>query len=470
MNTILVVDDNIAICRALTLILELHDYQVLSCQSAQDALAIFQTQEIALVIQDMNFTKDTTSGEEGKSLFFQIRKHQSDVPIILMTAWTQLETAVELVKAGAADYMSKPWDDAKLLTSVGNLVSLYQLSQTNRQLTRVNDDRMSHISQANLCGLVFASGAMQRCIDLTLQLANSDVSVLITGPNGAGKDKIADILHANSPLNKKAFIKVNAGALPTDLLEAELFGAEAGAFTGNTKTRIGRFEAADGGTLFLDEIGNLPLSGQVKLLRVLQTGEFERLGSAKTHKTNVRVLSATNANLMDAISKGHFREDLYYRLNVVELELPPLNQRGDDILPLAKHFMGNSYQFNKSAQQALLTHPWPGNVRELENACKRAKLLAKSHVVDAQDFGISQSHPPLDNQTLRGVNAPKFTPACDNTNHDMSTHNNTGPITRDMIEAALNKHHGVISRAAKYLGISRQALYRRMEKLNIEQP
>lgn len=303
MDTILIVDDNHAICQALGLMLEINGYQVLTCHTPDDALGLIATHDIDLVIQDMNFTRDTTSGEEGRQLFYALRDRQPDLPIILMTAWTQLETAVELVKAGAADYMGKPWDDAKLLNSITNLIALYKLARTNHRLERVNSQRQVAIADADLCGIVFGSGAMQRCIDLALQLARSDVSVLITGPNGAGKDKLADIIHANSPLKNKPFIKVNVGALPMELLEAELFGAEAGAFTGANKARIGRFEAADGGTLFLDEIGNLPLSGQVKLLRVLQTGEFERLGSHKTLKVKVRVISATNADLAQDIAE-----------------------------------------------------------------------------------------------------------------------------------------------------------------------
>lgn len=470
MDTILVVDDNKAICSALTLMLELHGYRAFSCDNAAEALKLVALQDIDLVIQDMNFTRDTTSGEDGKILFYGLRDIQPDIPIILMTAWTQLETAVELVKAGAADYMGKPWDDSKLLTSISNLVALHKLSRANRKLERVDTDRMKAIEGANLCGLVFGSGAMQRCVDLALQLARSDVSVLITGPNGAGKDKIADILHANSPLKDKPFIKVNVGALPLDLLEAELFGAEAGAFTGATKARIGRFEAADGGTLFLDEIGNLPLSGQVKLLRVLQTGEFERLGHHKTRKVNVRVLSATNANLTEAIAEGRFREDLYYRLNVVELDLPPLAQRRDDILPLVAHFIGGACSVDKQAQSALLNHRWPGNVRELENACKRAALLARSPQLTAEDFGI---FPPSGDPDER-ASPNHFTrlPQSATSDSGADVTNRAAvlewTISRSDIETALRQHGGVIARVAKALGVSRQALYRRMEKLGIE--
>lgn len=490
MDTILIVDDNHAICQALGLMLELNDYRVLICHSPEDALGLLTTQDVDLVIQDMNFTRDTTSGEEGRQLFYALRERQGDLPIILMTAWTQLETAVELVKAGAADYMGKPWDDAKLLNSITNLIALYKLSRANHRLERVNHQRQVAIADADLCGIVFGSGAMQRCIDLALQLARSDVSVLITGPNGAGKDKLADILHANSPLKNKPFIKVNVGALPMDLLEAELFGAEAGAFTGATKARIGRFEAADGGTLFLDEIGNLPLSGQVKLLRVLQTGEFERLGSHKTQKVKVRVISATNADLAQDIAEGRFREDLFYRLNVIELALPPLNQRSDDILPLVQHFIGSDFSLSKPALQALLQHRWLGNVRELENACKRAVLLAQSHVLTEADFGLvtvasviksASSVSAVSELRLSGLRQsdplPVYSPASipvntafyhESVRAQVSDANEAIDVSREDIEAALKQHHGVIARVAKALGLSRQALYRRMDKFGLD--
>lgn len=492
MDNILIVDDNPSICSALALMLDIHGYQSVICYGPEAALNIMAEQDISLVIQDMNFSRDTTSGEEGKELFYALRQAQADVPIILMTAWTQLETAVELVKAGAADYMGKPWDDAKLINSIANLLAIYHLSKANQKLSRADAQRMASITQGNLCGLIFASGAMQRCVDLALQIARSDVSVLVTGPNGAGKDKIADILHANSPLKDKPFIKVNIGALPMDLLEAELFGAEAGAFTGANKVRIGRFEAADGGTLFLDEIGNLPLSGQVKLLRVLQTGEFERLGSHQTRKVNVRVLSATNANLTEDIAKGRFREDLFYRLNVIELKLPSLHERLDDVLPLVQHFIGQGGSLSKPAQQALLNYTWPGNVRELENACKRAVLLAPSTVLTAEDFGFSgaeltqsSSHAAVTPKASLGSQAGTA-PKLDHTFTSSSAQQATNvpsmgtqassqvpspanpPISQVDIELALVEHKGVIARVAKSLGLSRQALYRRMEKFGIQ--
>ncbi|RYV02313.1 sigma-54-dependent Fis family transcriptional regulator [Shewanella sp. OPT22] len=444
MDNVLVVDDNVAICQALALMLELNGYHALYCHTEVDAKNIVAQQDISLVIQDMNFSADTTSGTEGKRLFFALRDIQPSLPIILITAWTQLEMAVELVKQGSADYMSKPWDDDKLLTSIGNLISLHKLTQSNKKLVKAETERNVAIVDADLCGLVYASGTMQRIVDLTLQLANSDVSVLVTGPNGAGKDKIADILHANSPLRDKPLIKVNIGALPSELMEAELFGAEVGAFTGATKARVGRFEAANGGTLFLDEIGNLPLSGQVKLLRVLQTGEYERLGSSQTRKCNVRVISATNADLKADIAEGTFREDLYYRLNVIELRVPALCDRVDDIVPLTQHFIGPEFSLSKTTQKALNSHLWPGNVRELQNACKRAVLLARENKLAAVDFGLSDAVDEI------RVSAP---------NHD--------DISKDEIVAAMKAHDGVIARVAKSVGLSRQALYRRLDKFGI---
>ncbi|MGI2173071.1 sigma 54-interacting transcriptional regulator [Shewanella ulleungensis] len=287
---------------------------------------------------------------------------------------------------------------------------------------------------------------------------------MITGPNGAGKDKIADILQANSPLKDKPFIKVNIGALPMDLLEAELFGAEAGAFTGANKTRMGRFEAADGGTLFLDEIGNLPLSGQVKLLRVLQTGEFERLGSHQTRKVNVRVISATNADLADDIAHGRFREDLFYRLNVIELAIAPLNQRQDDILPLVKHFIGANFSLDKSTQQALINHSWSGNVRELENACKRAALLAKSPQLTIDDFGLMATA----NVGAAAQHALDVEHPLGQQDQSLDATQSICEPDKQQLEDALVQYNGVIARVAKSFGLSRQALYRRMEKYGLK--
>ena len=442
MDKILIIDDNPAVLDALSLLLEIHGYDVVTAKTPFEAEQTVRYQRIALAIQDMNFAADTTSGEEGISLFYTLRQLNANLPIILITAWTELETAIELVKAGAADYIAKPWDDNKLLTTIANLVALGKAQQDNAVLSRQHDERHLPHQQANLAGLIYASTAMERVVDMALQLAKSDVSVLITGPNGSGKERIAEIIQLNSNLAHQPFIKVNAGALPGELIEAELFGAEAGAYTGANKQRIGRFEAADGGTLFLDEIGNLPPSGQMKLLRVLQTGEFERLGSVQTKQVKVRVISATNADLQHDIKAGRFREDLYYRLNVIELRLPPLAERKDDIMPLVKHFLPNR-ECGLATEQALINYPWPGNVRELENACKRAAVLKPSGPLALADFGLATA------------------------TNEVKTALNHEP-NKIEIEAAMREYHGVIAKVARHFGLSRQALYRRLQKFDIE--
>ncbi|MEO7051647.1 MAG: sigma-54 dependent transcriptional regulator [Rhodanobacter sp.] len=441
-RTVLIIDDNPAVGEALSLALSLHEIRPLTALTPDEGLAALEREAVDVVIQDMNFTADTTSGGEGVTLFRAIRARHPDLPVILLTAWTHLETAVELVKAGAADYLAKPWDDNKLLATVENLL---ELSESSREVIRSRRERRQRREQLrkkyDLDGLVFASEAMARTLDLACQVAGSEVSVLITGPNGTGKERIATIMHANSAVSRGPFIAVNCGALPGELIEAELFGAEAGAYTGANKAREGRFELADGGTLFLDEIGNLPLPGQMKLLRVLETGQFERLGSGKTRQAKVRVLSATNADLKAMIRAGTFREDLYYRLNVIEVNLPPLAERHDDILPLAEFFLDGRAELGDIAREALLDYPWPGNVRELKNAIERAALLA----------GGSPITPEL-------LNLPQ---------HVSNASRNLDEPNREAVVEALHKAGGVVSRAAQQLGLSRQALYRRMERYGL---
>ncbi|HEX2666991.1 MAG TPA: sigma-54 dependent transcriptional regulator, partial [Gammaproteobacteria bacterium] len=364
MGKILVIDDNKAIGEALSVLFGLHGLETLSALTPEAGVALLARESVDLVVQDMNFSGDTTSGREGTALFAEIRRRHPDLPIILLTGWTHLEDAVELVKAGAADYLAKPWDDAKLVTTVRNLIQLGELRRSQRRQAeerRAARDKLA--ARFDLCGIVYESPSMQQLVGIATQVAHADVPVVITGPNGAGKEKVADIIQANSSVKGGPYVKVNMGALPAELIESELFGAEAGAYTGAQKARAGRFEAADGGTLFLDEIGNLPLAGQVKLLRVLQTGEFERLGSTQTRKVKVRILTATNSDLRKAIAEGRFREDLFYRLNVIELAVPPLAERREDVLPLARAFLGEGHSLAPEAERALLEYPWSGNVR-----------------------------------------------------------------------------------------------------------
>jgi DNA-binding NtrC family response regulator len=441
--TVLVIDDNASIATALDVLLSLHDIETLHADSPQAGIAALERTAVDLVIQDMNFAADTTGGEEGRALFREIRARNPDLPVILLTAWTQLDMAVDLVKAGAADYVAKPWNDERLVATVRNLVELGEANRTLRERGRREADLRRRIEERyDVRGMVWRDASTQRVVELACQVARAEVPVLITGPNGSGKERVAAIIQANSAVRDGPFVTVNCGALPGELIEAELFGAEAGAYTGAAKARAGKFEAADGGTLFLDEIGNLPPAGQVKLLRVLETGRFQRLGSNDEKHVRVRVISATNADLRAMIRAGTFREDLLYRLNVIELDLPPLARRPDDILPLAESFLGGTKKLQPAARQALLRHPWPGNVRELKNVMQRAALLAQGEAIGVADLG------------LPATPSAEAEPALD----------------RQAIEEALARHAGVVAQAAADLGMSRQALYRRMERLGISRP
>jgi DNA-binding NtrC family response regulator len=443
MPTILVIDDNPAVATALETLFSLHDIDTRAAGSPEDGLALLAREPFDLVVQDMNFRADTTSGDEGAALFAEIRARHPDLPVILLTAWTSLESAVDLVKAGAADYLAKPWDDRKLLATVNNLL---ELSEARRELARHRRGELRRRSalerEYDLRGFIFADAASERVLALACQVARSELPVLVTGPNGAGKEKIAEIVHANSAVKSGPFVALNCGALPGELIEAELFGAEAGAYTGAQRAREGKFEAADGGTLFLDEIGTLPPAGQVKLLRVLETGCFQRLGGNRERKVKVRIVSATNADLRALIGSGQFREDLFYRLNAIELSLPPLAERPDDILPLARHFLPTGKQLADDAARALLAYRWPGNVRELRNTIQRASLLAQSATLGAADLGL-----PAVASASAGATADE--------------------PDRATIESALQRHGGVLAQAAAELGLSRQALYRRLDRLGL---
>ena len=441
MRTVLVIDDDAAIVSALRLLFELRDIQTLSADSPQTGLDSLAMSAVDLVIADMNFTADTTSGAEGVVLFRAIRDRYPDLPIILLTGWGDFESAVSLVKAGAADYVTKPWDDAKLLASVENLLELAEMAAAQAERQREDLRRRKELTERYaLGGLIFVSDAMQRVVELACRVSRAEAPVLITGPNGSGKERIAEILHANSEVKNGPWVAVNCGALPSELIEAELFGVEAGAFTGAHRTRVGRFEAADGGTIFLDEIGNLPLAGQMKLLRVIESGKFERVGSNATRAAKVRIISATNADLPSMIREGSFREDLYYRINVIEIAIPRLAERRADILPIAESLLGPELKLSDSARAALEGYSWPGNVRELRNVLERAKLLCREARVSTEDLGL----PAVLRRTRVGDD-----------------------LSKESIEEALKASGGMILYAAQALGLSRQALYRRMDRLGM---
>ncbi|HEX8436357.1 sigma-54 dependent transcriptional regulator [Archangium sp.] len=456
----LIVDDQAAVRTALEVLFDLHGLPVLVAGSPREALDLVATEDVGVVVQDMNFTEATTSGHEGLQLLRDIRRLDPDLPVVAMTAWTSLEMAVQLIKEGASDYLAKPWDDTKLVNTVQNLLRLRELSLENTRLRAGGERARAELARKHdLRGVIYASPAMHEVVSLVVKVAPADVPVLITGPNGAGKEQVAEMVQANSRRRDRPFVKVNCGGLPDQLLEAELFGAEPGAYTGATKLRVGRFEEAHGGTLFLDEIGNLSLTGQAKLLRVLQLGEYQRLGSSVTRKVDVRVISATNVNLSRAIQEGTFREDLYFRLAVIEVGLPALKDRPEDVPLLAEHFLRKyqpeeeEVQLSTGARQALLAHDWPGNVRELQNRIQRAVLVRKAVTLEAVDLGLSEG-------ALPGKSAAEPMPASPPPSADEAAE-------RAAVEQALAEARGVVSRAAAQLGLSRQAFYRRMERLGL---
>jgi DNA-binding NtrC family response regulator len=475
---VLIVDDQVVVRTALEVLFDLHGLESLTAATPAEALDLVASEDIGAVVQDMNFSQHDTTGESGVALFRALRKLDADLPIVLLTAWGSFEIAVQLVKEGANDYLSKPWDDEKLVRIVRKLVELRGLQQENIRF-RAQGLRMRRTLAAryDLCGIVYASAQMQSVVSLAVTVAASDVPILIMGANGAGKEKLAEIIQANSRRKDRAFVKVNAGALPDQLLEAELFGAEAGAFTGAAKMRIGRFEAAAGGTLFLDEIGNLSPSGQAKLLRVLQTGEFERLGSSFTRKVDVRIVSATNVNLPRAIADGTFREDLFFRLNVIELQIPSIADRPDDILPLAEHFLAtlagqggvSAAALGEPARDALLQHEWPGNVRELQNRIHRAMLVSAGATITPEHLGLTTGNVAARTRAagLGSLPASRSAPPSVSPGAPPGSGSDATDPDRAVVQDALLKAGGVVSKAAAEMGISRQALYRRMERAGV---
>lgn len=467
MLKVLIVDDQPAVVHALEVLFDLHDIATVSAANAEEALAIARHQTLGAVVQDMNFAHNETSGEEGAALFRALRVVQPGLPVLLMTAWVGLETAVELVQEGAVDYVEKPWKDEKMVVAIGNLLRLRQAELENDRLRdQLRLSRAALADRHDLRGIIYASEAMHRVLSLAVHVAPSTAPILITGPSGCGKERVAEVIQANSPRRDGPFLRVNVGAIPDDLMEAELFGAEAGAYTGQRGSRSGLFEAANGGTIFLDEIDGLSLAGQVKLLRVLQSGEIQRLGATRGQRVDVRVLSASNATLPEAIAAGRFREDLYFRLNVVEVAIPALASRREDLLPLARHFL-NTFRteqgsgpdhLSPEAEGALLRYDWPGNVRELENRIRRATLVAPGEAIAAFDLGLGETSQPL---AGAGDSAGGVL-------HTGAALDGKEEAERQQILRVLAESDGVVARAAERMGVSRQALYRSMTRLGIE--
>src|SRR5215475_1045835 len=449
---VLIADDQPDVLEALRLLLKGEGYQIESATSTSGVSDALDAREFDAVLTDLNYTRDTTSGAEGLELVSRIHSMDPMLPVIVMTAWGSIELAVEAMRRGARDFVQKPWENPRLLSIVRTQVELGRSLRKEQRLEAENnllraDGRPTFIAQAP---------AMQPILQMMARVGPSDANVLITGEHGTGKEVVARTLHALSNRATKPMVTVNVGGLAEGVFETEMFGHVKGAFTDAKTDRVGRFDLADGGTLFLDEIANVPLNQQAKLLRVLETGELERVGSSKTHRVNVRVVSATNANLNEEVAAGRFRGDLLFRLNTIEIHLPPLRDRREDIPALAAHFLGahaGRYRkqltgFDTAATQALLQHPWPGNVRELDHAIERAVLMAQRNTIAAVDLGIAAS---------RESSIPSARL------EDMSMEE----VESFLIRKALARYGNNVSQAANALGLSRSALYRRMQRYGI---
>jgi DNA-binding NtrC family response regulator len=447
---VLIADDQPDVLMALRLLLKGEGFEIESASSPAAILAAVENRDFDAVLMDLNYARDTTSGEEGLELLSRLQTLDSTLPAIVMTAWGSMPLAVEAMRRGARDFVQKPWENARLLTilrtqiELGRALRKGQRLETENRLLRA-EGRPTIIAEAP---------SMRPVLELIERIGPADANVLITGENGTGKGVVAQALHSVSGRAAKPLITVNTGGLPEGVFESELFGHVKGAYTDARADRVGRFELADGGTLFLDEIANISPTQQAKLLRVLETGEFERLGSSKTRRVDVRILSATNSDLHSEVAANRFREDLLFRLNTIEIRIPPLRDRREDIPLLAMHFLRlyaqryrkNLTAFDSAALQVLLDHPWPGNVRELDHSVERSVLMAQGAMVRASDLALRpggrDGAPRLEDMSLEEVEA-------------------------FLIKKALARYQGNVSQAASALGLSRSALYRRIQRYGL---
>jgi DNA-binding NtrC family response regulator len=449
---VLAADDQQHILEAIEILLRPQGYEVETARSPVLVRESLATGTYDALLIDLNYSRDTTSGQEGLTLLSEIVALDSSIPVIVMTAWGNVELAVEAMRRGARDFIQKPWENERLLTILRTQIELRRALRETERLTAENrlfraEGRPEFIA---------AAPAMQSVLETTTRVGPSDANVLITGEHGTGKEVVAQTLHALSARASRSLVAVNTGALSEGIFESELFGHVKGAFTDARTDRIGRFELADGGTIFLDEIGNVPFRQQAKLLRVLESGEIERVGSSRTRRVDVRVISATNSDLHAACATGQFREDLLFRLNTVEIHVPPLRERREDIPALAGHFLfryASRYRrpiqgFDAAALQALMQYSWPGNVRELEHTLERAILMCRTSEIQPADLGLSLRH---QNQSMT------------QSLEDLSLE----AVESILIRKALQRHQGNVSQAAEALGLSRGALYRRMEKYGL---
>ena len=444
MSRILIADDQPDVLEALRILLKGEGYQTDVVTSLGAVRNSLEKRTYALLMMDLNYTRDTTSGQEGLEVIPRILALDETLPVVVMTAWATVDLAVEAMKLGARDFVTKPWDNDRLLAIVRTQIALGNALRKSQQLEAKNE-----LLRGKMPNIISDSPRMRPVIELITRVAPSEANVLVTGENGTGKGLVVQALHSLSPRAGRLMITINMGGLSEGVFESELFGHVKGAFTDAKTDRAGRFELADESTLFLDEIANLPLSQQAKLLRVIETGEFERVGSSRTLHANVRIISATNSNLHDEVAAGRFRQDLLFRLNTIEIALPPLRERREDIAPLAVHFLRQHAEryrkkltgFEPAAHEALMRHDFPGNVRELDHVIERAVLMSQSAQIKANDLGLTsapEGSPRLEEMSLEEVEAL-------------------------LIKKALARHDGNARKAAESLGLSRSAFYRRLQ-------
>ncbi|MBI2498448.1 MAG: sigma-54-dependent Fis family transcriptional regulator [Opitutae bacterium] len=447
-HRILVADDQPDVLEALRLLLKAEGYQIETAKSPNAVLKAVEARDFSLAIIDLNYARDTTSGQEGLDLLARLQTADPSLPVVVMTAWASVEVAVEAMRRGAKDFITKPWENPRLLAIVRNQIELAGAVRAYRRLEQENQILRGKGGPT----LIAQAPSMRPVLDIIARVGPSDANVLITGENGTGKGVVAQALHAVSVRAAKPFIAVNMGGLPEGVFESELFGHVRGAFTDAKTDRAGRFELADSGTLFMDEIGNIPLSQQAKILRTLETGEFERVGSSRTSRTNVRLISATNSDLNAEVAAGKFRQDLLFRLNTIHVHRPPLRERREDIALLAQHFLEAHVRryskpitgFDEAALEAMKNYAWPGNVRELDHSVERGVLMTQGKVVRAPDLGLNagQSAPRLEDMSLEEVES-------------------------FLIRKTLARCDGNARKAAEELGLSRSAFYRRLERYKL---
>jgi DNA-binding NtrC family response regulator len=446
---ILIGDDQADVLEALRLLLKTEGYEIETATSPAAIVRAIEEREFDVVVMDLNYTRDTTSGREGLDLLVRLQAIDGTLPVVVMTAWGSVDLAVEAMRRGARDFVQKPWENERLLTIIRTQVDLGRALKRGQRLEAEN--RLLRDQPGP--NLVAESPAMKPILQMIARVGPADANVLITGENGTGKGVIAMALHVASARASRAMVTVNAGGLPEGVFESELFGHVKGAFTDAKQDRVGRFELADGGTLFLDEIANVAPSQQIKLLRVLETGEFERVGSSRTRRVDVRIISATNADLSQEVAAGRFRQDLFFRLNTVEIRVPPLRDRREDIAPLAAHFLAQHARhyrkcvpgFDTAALRLLTEHAWPGNVRELDHAVERAVLMAQEQVIRTADLSLrasAEGSSRIEDMSLEDVEA-------------------------FLIKKAMARYDGNVSHAARALGLSRSALYRRLQRYGL---